>query len=281
MNSNFIELLKPLLENEGVIQPGSNWHKLAGGRSNFVWQVGDKVCKLFKSNRASDLFPNNPNNEYYALKFLEGSLIAPKVVYFNKLSIGFVLVYNFIDGFVCEKPAEEIAKTLSRLHAIPPKNVLKNKRDSSSKSLLSQCSKLLIGASLDNLSLPSDPNIENSSDLSIIHCDPVPGNAILLRDEAVLIDWQCCAIGDGSEDIACALSPAMQYLYGKGDLNIEVQQRFLKAYSLKKNIERYHLLGHIYHFRIAAYCFWRAKNGENDYGEAFLKEKQYLDAKYN
>lgn len=281
MNSNAIETLKPILEKEGVVEAGLEWNELSGGRSNFIWRVGDKVCKLYQSNRSSDLFPNNPNTEQKILKFLEGSFIAPEFIYFNKLSIGFILVYQFVDGLVCNQPSEELAKTLSRLHAVSSKNLLLERRDSSSKFLLKQCEKFLRGTSLDNLTLPLDPNIEDSSELSIIHCDPVPGNAILHKNEVVLIDWQCCAIGDGSEDLACALSPAMQYLYGKGELDFDIRENFLKTYSHKKTIERYKSLGQIYHFRIAAYCFWRAKKGEQDYEDAFLKEKQYLNTVYN
>ena len=281
MNSNLVETLRPILEKDGVIQSGLAWNELTGGRSNFIWRVGDKVCKLYQRNRSSDLFPNDPNTEQKILKFLKGSFIAPEFIYFNEISIGFILVYQFIDGTVCKQPSEAIAKTLSRLHTISSKNLFLKRRDSSSKYLLKQCEKFLRGASLENLSLPIDPNIENSSDLSIIHCDPVPGNAILHNSVAILIDWQCCAIGDGSEDIACALSPAMQYLYGKGELNFNIRERFLKTYSHKKTIERYKLLGQIYHFRIAAYCFWRAKKGEQDYEYAFLKEKQYLNTVYD
>ena len=274
-------MLKPILEKEGVVEAGLEWNELSGGRSNFIWRVGDKVCKLYQSNRSSDLFPNNPNTEQKILKFLEGSFIAPEFIYFNKLSIGFILVYQFVDGLVCNQPSEELAKTLSRLHAVSSKNLLLERRDSSSKFLLKQCEKFLRGTSLDNLTLPLDPNIEDSSELSIIHCDPVPGNAILHKNEVILIDWQCCAIGDGSEDLACALSPAMQYLYGKGELDFNIRENFLKTYSHKKTIERYKSLGQIYHFRIAAYCFWRAKKGEQDYEDAFLKEKQYLNTVYN
>jgi predicted Ser/Thr protein kinase len=118
LNSNAIETLKPILEKEGVVEAGLEWNELSGGRSNFIWRVGDKVCKLYQSNRSSDLFPNNPNTEQKILKFLEGSFIAPEFIYFNKLSIGFILVYQFVDGLVCNQPSEELAKTLSRLHAV-------------------------------------------------------------------------------------------------------------------------------------------------------------------
>ena len=56
-------MLKPILEKEGVVEAGLEWNELSGGRSNFIWRVGDKVCKLYQSNRSSDLFPNNPNTE--------------------------------------------------------------------------------------------------------------------------------------------------------------------------------------------------------------------------
>ena len=98
---------------------------------------------------------------------------------------------------------------------------------------------------------------------------------------AVLIDWQCCAIGDPSEDIACALSPAMHHLYGEGTLDLSTRRNFIKFYGNKEIAQRYHLLGHLYHARIAAYCLWRVRHGDQDYEAAFCKEKNFLDTIYS
>ena len=281
MNSDSEKILRPILEETGIVGKNQIWKPLSGGRSNVVWRIGDKVCKLYKQNRTSELFPNNPVNEQRVLDFLKGTSLAPDLLYFKQLKIGPVLVYKFVDGPVFKVPSEKIAQSLLKLHSIPTQNIVLKRRDSSSKNLLQQCKNLLHGGDLHELNLPNDPNIPDSQIQSIIHGDPVAGNIVDNGKNAVFIDWQCCAIGDPTEDIACALSPAMHHLYGEGELDLITRKNFIKFYDNNEIADRYEVLGHLYHFRIAAYCFWRAGQGDKDYQEAFLKEKDFLNTVYN
>ena len=50
-----------------------------------------------------------------------------------------------------------------------------------------------------------------------------------------LIDWQCPALGDPAEDIACFLSPAMQVIYGAGPLDA-ARERQLRV---RESFQRY------------------------------------------
>ena len=281
MNNNPVKYLRPIFVNKNIIGESEVWEPLSGGRSNKIWRIGNKVCKLYDQNRSSELFPNDPVNEQNILNALKGTSLAPELIYFNKFEIGPVLVYKFVDGPVFKKPTKKIAQSLSKLHSISSENIILKTRNSSSKNLLQQCKKLLIGYGSDELNLPNDPNINDSEVKSIIHGDPVSGNIINSGNHAVLIDWQCCAIGDPSEDIACALSPAMHHLYGEGTLDLSTRRNFIKFYGNKEIVQRYHLLGHLYHARIAAYCLWRVRHGDQDYEAAFCKEKNFLDTIYS
>lgn len=281
MKSDVAKIIRPVLEETGIVGKNEIWKPLSGGRSNIVWRIGDKVCKFYKQNRSSELFPNNPVDEKRVLDFLKGTSLAPDLLYFKQLKIGPILVYRFVDGPVFKTPSKEIAQSLSKLHSIPIQKVGLKKRNNSSKNLLRQCKTLLHGGNLQKLNLPDDPNIPDSQVQSIIHGDPVAGNVVDNGKNAVLIDWQCCAIGDPSEDLACALSPAMHHLYGEGTLDLTTRKNFIKSYAHTEIIDRYEALGHLYHIRIAAYCFWRSRHGDKDYQEAFLKEKDFLNTVYN
>ena len=82
---------------------------------------------------------------------------------------------------------------------------------------------------------------------------------------ATLIDWQCPAIGDPCDDIATLFSPAMSLLYGDvlpGPSDIDA---FLAEYGELKLKVRFDALRPFYHWRMAAYCLWKAERGAADY----------------
>lgn len=104
----------------------------------------------------------------------------------------------------------------------------------------------------------------------------MPGNLLLNDDAVVLIDWQCPAIGDPAEDIAIFLSPAMQYVYRGKPLTDDEEAAFLAAYRDRAITRRYRALKPWFHWRMAAYCLWRARNGSPDYAPAFRLEAAAL-----
>jgi thiamine kinase-like enzyme len=74
----------------------------------------------------------------------------------------------------------------------------------------------------------------------------------------VLIDWQCPGAGDPAEDVTCFLSPAMMTLYEVRPHSPAARARFLDTYADADVVERYTRDGAAWHYRIGAYCVWRA-----------------------
>jgi thiamine kinase-like enzyme len=109
----------------------------------------------------------------------------------------------------------------------------------------------------------------------LLHTDVVPGNLILGDEGLRLIDWQCPAIGDPIVDIVMFLSPGMHEIYGSGKLSMKDHEVFLM--SLTSNLrDRYNIIGPLYHWRLAAYCFWKAEQGFIEYEKAALAEIDLL-----
>ena len=109
----------------------------------------------------------------------------------------------------------------------------------------------------------------------LLHTDVVPGNLILGDEGLRLIDWQCPAIGDPIVDIMMFLSPGMHEIYGPGKLSMKDHEVFLMNLTPKLR-SRYNILGPLYHWRLAAYCFWKAEQGYMEYENAALAEIDLL-----
>jgi thiamine kinase-like enzyme len=109
----------------------------------------------------------------------------------------------------------------------------------------------------------------------LLHTDVVPGNLILGDKGLRLIDWQCPAIGDPVVDIMMFLSPGMHEIYGSGKLSMKDHETFLMSLTPKLR-SRYNIIGPLYHWRLAAYCFWKAEQGFIEYEKAALAEIDLL-----
>jgi thiamine kinase-like enzyme len=109
----------------------------------------------------------------------------------------------------------------------------------------------------------------------LLHTDVVPGNLILGDNGLRLIDWQCPAIGDPIVDIMMFLSPGMHEIYGSGKLSMKDYETFLMNLTPRLR-SRYNIIGPLYHWRLAAYCFWKAEQGFIDYENAALAEIDLL-----
>jgi thiamine kinase-like enzyme len=110
-----------------------------------------------------------------------------------------------------------------------------------------------------------------------VHTDVVAGNLIQTEQGVQLIDWQCPAVGDPVIDIARFLSPAMHSIYGTRKLTLAEENEFLAGFSDSLQ-SRYHALAPQYHWRMAAYCAWRADQGVSGYGLAAEIELARLSA---
>ncbi len=263
------------------------WRPLAGGRTNSTWRVTgqqtDVVVKLFRPAAQTPLFDNDPVAEERALVALEGSGLAPEFVGAGLTAAGPSLCYVHVDGRAWRPGdgAETIAQALARLHARPapgwlgaaPIRVADLRRQA--REMLAQ-----IGAAGEAITA-LEPVLRDDIPLkgaAFLHGDATAGNALMSGGAITFIDWQCPARGDPVFDLAVFLSPAMQAVSGNRPLTPAEEQSFLDAYGEAEVSRRYRALAPLFHWRMAAYCRWRAARGDRGYAEAARLEEARLRA---
>ena len=279
-DNNIENQLQNYLQMQGIISSQTVWHTQTGGRTNKVWRlVGEKdlICKLYLETKSNPLFNNTPEAEYKCLLWLDGSGIAPKPYKYLKTPFGEVLFYDYIEGQTWCHDIDTVSELLSRIrkHKYP-----KGLRILSNLPLNIKQTGLEIISKLNNYY--KDKLIKICPEVSIpdiepvlLHTDVVPGNLIIGDEGLRLIDWQCPAIGDPIVDIMMFLSPGMHEIYGSGKLSMEDHEVFLMSLSSDLR-NRYNIIGPLYHWRLAAYCFWKAEQGFVEYEKAALAEINLL-----
>ncbi|SLN23913.1 Phosphotransferase enzyme family protein [Pseudoruegeria aquimaris] len=262
-------ILREELERGGLIPPSTRWAPLAGGRSNALWRLcgegTDLVCKLYRPARGNALFPNDAEAEATALRALEGTGLAPRFRGQAASALGTVILYEFLPGTHGAAAPEMVAVALGRLHRLPIRPGLR-KSVTKPAEISRMGAQFLAGSKQDCLwklrpEAPDVPPVERC----LIHGDAVPANIVLTPEGPVFIDWQCPALGDPAEDLANFLSPAMQQVYGRGPLPAAEVEAFLVAYPAPAIVARYRRLAPLFHWRMAAYCDWKARRGEAEY----------------
>ncbi|MDC0551731.1 phosphotransferase [Amylibacter sp.] len=257
------------------------WYAQSGGRTNKVWRlVGevDLVCKLYLETKHNPLFKNNPKAEYNCLHWLDGSDIAPKPYKYLKTPFGEVLLYNYIKGQTWSNGVDAVSELLSRIrtHKYPKGlRILPNMPSDIKQTGLEIINKLNNYHKNKLIKICPDILISDIEPV-LLHTDVVPGNLILGDEGLRLIDWQCPAIGDPIVDIMMFLSPGMHEIYGSRELSMKDYETFLMNLTPKLR-SRYNKLGPIYHWRLAAYCFWKAEQGFIEYENAALVEIDLLN----
>jgi thiamine kinase len=265
---------------QGIISYQNIWHAQTGGRTNKVWRLegeNDLICKLYLETKSNPLFNNTPEAEYKCLLFLDGSGIAPKPYKYLKTPFGEVLLYNYVKGQTWSHDVSTVSELLIRIqnHKYPKDlRVLSALPSDIKESGLKIINKLNnYHTNKLNMICP-DVSISDIEPV-LLHTDVVPGNLILGDDGLRLIDWQCPAIGDPIVDIMMFLSPGMHEIYGPGKLSMKDYGVFLM--SLTSDLRnRYNIIGPLYHWRLAAYCFWKAEQGFIEYENAALAEIDLL-----
>jgi thiamine kinase len=280
----FNDKIKSQLQNylimHGVISNQFVWHIQTGGRTNTVWRlVGeqDLICKLYSETKANPLFNNMPEAEYECLIWLNGSGIAPKPYKYLKTPFGKVLMYDYIKGQTWSHNVGIVSELLIRIHNHQyPKGlrVLSALPSDIKQSGLEIINKLNNYHKKELNVICPDVSISNIEPV-LLHTDVVPGNLILGDEGLRLIDWQCPAIGDPIVDIIMFLSPGMHEIYGSGKLSAKDYETFLMNLTPKLR-SRYNIIGPLYHWRLAAYCFWKAEQGFIEYEKAALAEIDLL-----
>ena len=275
--------LKALVRASGHVAAEAPWRALPGGRTNRVWLIGDGaaaiVCKVYARRDDNPLYPNLAADEFAALTALKGSGLAPEPVARLHGAGMEVVLYTHIAGRAWSGDPAPVARLLGRVHAMPPGAQLRL-LPSGDTALRAQVQRI-IATCRDGGRLPPDVPSEPVAPAprpALIHTDVVAGNIIVNGADLALIDWQCPALGDPAEDLASFLSPAMQVLYGNAPLDPGGTDRFLAAYPDPAITARYRRLAPLFHWRIAAYCQWKAERGAADYAPARDLELAALQA---
>ena len=281
---NFDNQIKNQLQNylsmQGVISNQTVWHAQTGGQTNKVWRlVGEKdlICKMYLDTQTNPLFNNTPKAEYECLLLLNGSGIAPKPYKYLKTPFGEVLLYNYIKGHTWSHDVETVSELLTRIRKRKyPKGLrtLSNLPSDIKQTGLEIINKLNNYHKNKLINICPDVSISDIEPV-LLHTDVVPGNLILGEKGLRLIDWQCPAIGDPIVDIVMFLSPGMHKIYGSGKFSIKDHEDFLMNLTPKLR-SRYNIIGPLYHWRLAAYCFWKAEQGFIEYEKAALAEIDLL-----
>ena len=263
-----------------VISNQTVWHAQTGGQTNKVWRLigeEDLICKLYLETGNNPLFKNTPEEEYRCLLWLEGSNIAPKPYKFLKTPFGEVLIYNYIKCQIWSHNVDSVSELLTRIRKhIYPKGlrVLSNLPSDIKQIGLEIINELNSYHKNKLIKICPDVSIPDIEPV-LLHTDVVPGNLILADEGLRLIDWQCPAIGDPIVDIMMFLSPGMHEIYGSRKLSMKEHETFLMNLTSKLR-NRYNILAPLYHWRLAAYCFWKAEQGFIEYEKAALAEIDLL-----
>jgi thiamine kinase len=281
---NFDKKIKNQLQNylviQGILSNQTVWHTQTGGRTNKVWRLAgekDLICKLYLDTQTNPLFNNTPKAEYECLLLLKGSGIAPNPYKYLKTPFGDVLLYDYIKGQTWSHNVNIVSELLTRIHKHQyPKGlrILSALPSDIKQTGLEIINKLNSYQKNKLIKICPDVSISDIEPV-LLHTDVVPGNLILGNKGLRLIDWQCPAIGDPIVDIMMFLSPGMHEVYGSGKLSMKDHELFLMGLTSDLR-NRYNFIGPLYHWRLAAYCFWKAEQGFIEYETAALAEIDLL-----
>jgi len=274
-----VAVLKAALLSAGYLDTNASWRPLSGGRTNQIWRVSDAekdfVCKLFDPAGGTSLFPNDPDGEVRALQALARTHLAPDFIGRIKTPVGACVLYRHVEGKAGVAAVADVAATLKKLHSAMPPAGLREIR-AGAGAILRQGEHILGDCCSDRkavlMALRPEPVETGAISGVFLHGDLVPGNVIHTSRGAVLVDWQCPALGDPCEDLATFLSPAMQSLYGYGPLSKDERREFLATYDDPAITDRFGKLHSHFGWRIAAHCLWKTENGEAEYEQGLALE---------
>lgn len=251
----------------------SPWVPLIGGRVNHLWRCGEIVIKQYRPERATALFPNDLCAELVALHRFSRLGFAPECLAHGKDW----LAYRHLRGQSWQSGAGQVAHLLGHLHRQGTEG-LSLRHTLANGHAMAQNAQEMLAASGMVLCTPLAPPDEVAVAPVPLHGDPVPGNIIVGPAGAMLIDWQCPALGDPVLDLAIFLSPAMQHLYRGYPLSDQEVAEFLALYPDQTASSRYLRLRPWLHLRLASHCALRAKAGDPGYAAACLRELALLQS---
>jgi len=265
------ELVALLAQRHGGPE-ADGWTPLTGGQTNRSWrvQVGGAawVVKLFRQDADNPLFPNSARNETALLRRLAPIGLAPRLIDAQTTAFGPCLLYTYQEGSPWHGDPALAARALSLLHRQDLNDLPDGLRhlEGGSDHLTAQTERIVdrlpVSAQKHLRTLRPDGSVPATDHLVLLHGDLVPGNVIVDGSRVTLIDWQCPAIGDPVEDLAIFLSPAMQHIYRGRPLSDAEKSAFIMGYDNQNISQRIELMAPWYHWRMAAYCAWKAAQGQ-------------------
>jgi len=275
------QTVQACLMRAGLIDATCGLIRLRGGRTNLVWRIrGGQtplICKLSLPGRGTPMFPNLPGAESTALQTLGDTGIAPQLEAVIDTVLGSCLIYRACPGSTWATEPTQVGVLLARLHGISPPRKLRQVQ-TGPKAVLADGDRILRQLAMpgdlaacrpDALDQPEGPQ-------RFLHGDPVPGNIIVAGKRAMLIDWQCPALGDPVHDLALFLSPAMQTLGRGAPLSRAERRALLEGYGDRQAEQRFILAEPALTWRMAVYCAWRIERGHADYVPALRAELDRL-----
>lgn len=237
---------------------------LVGGYRNEVWMVRDGRRLLIEKRYVEDpgepnpMYPNLPDHEAAALALLGPHGWSPRLV----AHVPGVVTYEYVPGRMWRRGTAEVAVLLGAVHALSAPRELRLLCGSAAEArthadAMVQAVPSRVVAPLAGVR-PAEVSAQVLRRRSLVHTDCGPGNLVRSRRGLVLIDWQCPGRGDPVEDVACFVSPAMMILYQMAPHSPAARHAFLAAYPDRAIVARYRRDSAAWHYRIAAYCVWRA-----------------------
>ncbi|WP_316013282.1 phosphotransferase [Roseobacter sp. HKCCA0434] len=244
--------------------PGA-WQPLDGGLSHHVWRAsalgGDVVIRAPQEGPTSPLFPRDAEGEWAVLQHLESTELAPEPV---ERCEG-ALVTRYVRGQAWQGDFAAAGAVFRKLHGMTRPAGLRcigSDPVEAGRAVLAEC--------IDTaLVLIAPPPVASPGPTVLLHGDPTPANMLMRDGAAVLIDWQCPAVGPAAHDLALFLSPAMHLLHGGAPPGEEDRAAFFTAYGEPEPDEG---LAAALHWMIACHCQWRIEQGEEAYRPALVAE---------
>lgn len=256
------------------------WQWQTGGQTNRLWHLIDHglVVKLYRDTD-NPLFANDPVAEAACLTHLGPAHIAPRLVAQGGGAMGVWLAYRHVAGRMWRSDPVPVAHLLRRLHG---QQAVDLPRACDGAAALRHQARAILQQIPDTVARhlarlePPEPPSHPAGRLALLHGDPVPGNIVMQGSTAILIDWQCPALGDPVWDLALFLSPGMQQVYRGAPLTASEQVITLAAYGCPQTTVRLMALRPLYHWLMAAYCHWKAAQGAPAYIRATRLEEAAL-----
>lgn len=252
--------VEAFLRGKGLWQGPVTLRALKGGYQNEVLDIttGPQrlVLKRFMPATTGTLFPNLPADEARALELLGPLEVAPRLLgYWPDQAL---MAYAFVGGSQWETGVADVARLLLAKEAADPTGFRRVPLDpegilAEGDALFARCQASPGAARPVLVAVPAPER------LSLIHTDLGASNLIGHGPALRIIDWQCPAAGDLTEDIYSFLSPAFQALNLHEELTPAEEADFWASLGRPDLKARHARLRPYYAWRFAAYCLWRSE----------------------